>query len=256
MIGAMRLLQDGDRVVALARSLQKDDGHVFIEPWGPAELPAHYDAEPGPFAVPITGWPREPVVVDAAVAEGDTVPGQVWRIEGTWRSGTVEIGSRSLTEHPRAKLFHRGPSPSAPRQAKWSSPLDSTQQAALEQKRAEGLVVTSYPSKNPGGDVVYTISTTDPSAVRDALDLRPDQQVLIELSPWTAATVEATRAALIDRGDEWHSYSIGTGRGVAGGPVVLTYSVAWLEPDLLELYEATPPGLLELDVWLSPAEER
>ncbi len=178
------------------------------------------------------------------------------RLKEPGESGTVEVGSRTLTEHPRAKLYHRSPSPSAGRQVKWSSPLDSTQQAALEQKRAEGLVVTSYPSKNPGGDVVYTISTTDPSAVRDALDLRSDQQVLIELSPWTAATVEATRAALIDHGDEWHSYSIGTGRGVAGGPVVLTYSVAWLEPDLLEVYEATPPGLLELDVWLSPAEER
>ena len=202
----MRLLQDGDRVVALARSLQNDDGDVFIEPWGPAELPAHYDAEPGPFAVPITGWPREPVVVDAVVAEGDTVPGQVWRIEGTWRSGTVEFGSRSLTEHPRAKLFHRGPSPTAGRQAKWTSPLDSTQQAALEQKRAEGLVVTSYPSKNPDGDVVYTISTSDPSAVRDALTCGPISRCRSNSRPGRLPPSRPPALRSSTR-REWHSYS-------------------------------------------------
>jgi hypothetical protein len=40
---------------------------------------------------------------------------------------------------------------------------------------------------------------------------------------------------------------------VDGRPLVLTASVAWLEPESLTFYESTPPGLLELDVWLSPA---
>jgi hypothetical protein len=255
-MGAMRVLRDGDRVVVLARSLEDGDGNVFIEPWSPALLPAHRVAEPGPLAVPITRWPAGPVVVDDVVVGAETVPGQVWRIEGIWRSGTVEFISRTLTEHPRAKHFRRGPSPTAGRTLTWTSPLDGAQQAALEQKRAEGLVVTSYPSKNPDGEVVYTIFADDPPAIRDALDLRPDQRVSVEPSPWTAATVEGTRAALIDSGDEWHLHAFGTGRGVAGRPPVLTASVAWLEPELLELYQATPLGLLELDVWISPAAAR
>jgi len=251
----MRLLQDGDRVDVLARSVQDDKGDVFIEPWGPALLPAHRvaEGERGEFAVPVTGWPSGPVVVDDVAADGATVPGQVWRIEGTWRSGTVEIGRRNLTEHPRAKLFHRGPSPTAWRKVTWASPLDGTQQTALEQKRAEGLVVADWPVKNPDGAVVHSIFTTDPPAVRDALNLRPDQQVSVDPSPWTPATVEATSDALIEHGDEWHLYSFGRGSGVDSQPLVLTASVAWLVPESLTFYEATPPGLLELEVWLSPA---
>jgi hypothetical protein len=250
----MRLLQDGDRVDLLARSLEDGAGNVFIEPWGPAELPAHRVDEPGPFAVPITEWPAGPVVVDDVRVEGDTVPGQVWRIEGTWRSGTVEIGSRTLTEHPRAKHFRRGPSPSAGRRPTWTSPLDTAQQTALEQKRAEGLVVTSRPTKRPDGTVVHSIVTSDPPAVRDALRLRPDQAVSVDPSPWTAATVEGARAAISAHTEEWHVFSSGMGTRSGDRPLALTMSGAWLEPELLTLYEATPLGLLELDVWLSPAE--
>jgi hypothetical protein len=252
----MRLLQDGDRVDVLARSLQDAaDGNVYIEPWGPAELPAHRVTEHdvGPFAVPVEGWPRGPVVVDDVAAEGDTVPGQVWRIEGTWWSGTVEFGSRTLTEHPRAKHYRRGPSPTAGRRNAWSSPLDSTQQAALERKRAEGLVVTSYPSKSPDGQVVYSIFTSDPDGVREALRLRSDQLVSVQPSPWTAATVEGTRAAISGRTEEWHVFASGQRKGTTNLPLVFTMSVAWLEPGLLELYEATPTGLLEVEVWLRPA---
>jgi hypothetical protein len=250
----MRVLQDGDRVVVLARSLQIGDGQVFIEPWSPAELPAHRGAEPGPFAVPVQGWPPGPVAVDDVAADGETVPGQVWRIEGTWRSGAVEFGSRTLTEHPRARHFHRGPSPSAGRPNTWTSPLDSAQQAALDQKRAEGLVVANRPVKHPDGNVVYSIVTSDPPAVRDALNLRPDQQVSVDPSPWTAATVEGTRAAISAHVEEWHVFSTGQGKGAGDRPFVLTTSVAWLEPELLTLCENAPPGLLELDVWLSPAD--
>jgi hypothetical protein len=251
----MRVLRDGDRVDVLARSIQDADGNVFIEPWGPEVLPAHRVAEHGvgPFSVPVDGWPPGPVIVDEAVVVNDIVPGQVWRISGTWRSGTVEFGSRTLTEHPRAKHFHASPSPTAGRKVKWTSPLDSAQQAALDQKRAEGLVVTSYPSKNPDGEVVYSIFTSDPSAVRDALDLRPDQRVSVEPSPWTAATVEGTRAAISGHLEDWHVFASGQRKGTTSLPLVFTTSVAWLEPELLELYHATPSGLLELDVWLSPA---
>jgi hypothetical protein len=101
-----------------------------------------------------------------------------------------------------------------------SSSLDSTQQAVLEQKCAEGLVLVSWPIKRPDGDLVLSIVSSDPPAVRDALNLRRDQKVSVEPSP------------------------------------VLTASVAWLEPELLELYQATPLGLLELDVWISPAAAR
>ena len=85
-------------------------------------------------------------------------------------------------------------------------------------------------------------------------DLRPDQHVSVEPSPWTAATVEATRAAISGRTEEWHVFASGQRKGTTNLPLVFTMSVAWLEPELLELYEATPPGLLELDVWLRPAD--
>jgi hypothetical protein len=208
---------------------------------------------PGPFAVQVTRWPAGPVVVDDVVADADTVHGQVWQIEGTWRSGTVEVGGRTLTEHPSAKLYHRSPNPAAGLRVKWSSPLDSTQATALERLRSEGLVVADWPVENPDGAVVYTIHTSNPPAVRDALNLRPDQPVSVEPSPWTAATVEAARAAIFEHEDEWHLYAVGVGKGVAGRPLVLTASVGWLEPESLAFYEATPPGLLEWDVWLSPA---
>src|SRR6478752_8027899 len=147
----MRVLKDGDRVVVLARSLEDQDDNVFIEPWSPALLPAHRVAEHGarPHSIPVRGWPAGPVVVDDVVVGGETVPGQVWRIEGTWRSGTVEFISRTLTEHPQAKLFHQGPSPTAGRPRTWTTPLDTAQQNALEQKRAEGLVVANWPIKKP-----------------------------------------------------------------------------------------------------------
>ena len=251
----MRVLKDGDPVVVLARSLEDRDGNVFLEPWSPALSPAHRVAEhgAGPHSVPVSGWPAGPVVVDEVVVGGETVPGQVWRIEGTWRSGTVEFISRTLTEHPRAKHFHQGSSPTAGRPRTWTTPLDSTQQSALELQRAEGLVVASWPIKKPDGDIVLSIVTSDPPAVRDALNLRPDQQVSVDLSPWTAGTVEATSDALIEHGDEWHVHAFGRRKGVDGRPLVLTASVAWLEPESLTFYESTPPGLLELDVWLSPA---
>jgi len=69
----------------------------------------------------------------------------------------------------------------------------------------------------------------------------------------TAATVKGTRAAISGHVEEWHVFASGQRKGTTSLPLVFTTSVAWLEPELLELYQATPPGLLELDVWLSPA---
>jgi hypothetical protein len=49
-------------------------------------------------------------------------------------------------------------------------------------------------------------------------------------------------------------FASGQRKGTTNLPLVFAMSVAWLEPGLLELYEATPSGLLELDVWLQPAD--
>ena len=234
----MRVLKDGDRVVVLARSLEDQDGNVFIEPWSPALLPAHRVAEHGarPHSIPVRGWPAGPVVVDDVVVGGETVPGQVWRIEGTWRSGTVEFISRTLTEHPQAKLFHQGPSPTAGRPRTWTTPLDTAQQNVLEQKRAEGLVVANWPIKKPNGDVVLSIVTSDPTAVRDALRSAvgssrcpstnrpgrpPPSRPPAMRSSNTAMSGTCTRSA--------------GGRGSDGRPLALRASLAWLEPESLTL---------------------
>ena len=39
-------------------------------------------------------------------------------------------------------------------------------------------------------------------------------------------------------------------------PHAFTLRVGWLNRELLQLYETTPPGLLALDVWLGPAADR
>ena len=108
--------------------------------------------------------------------------------------------------------------------------------------------------QKPNGDVVLSIVTFDPPAVRHALHLRPDQRVSVDPSPWTAATVGAPHAAISGHFLPWHVFATGQRKGDGDRPLVLTASVAWLEPELLKLYQANPAGLLELDVWLSPAE--
>jgi len=119
---------------------------------------------------------------------------------------------------------------------------------------AKHEVVANWPIKKPNGDVVLSIVTSDPTAVRDELNLRSDQQVSVDQSPWTSATVETTSDALIEHGDEWHVHSFGRRKGVDGRPLALRASLAWLEPESLTFYQSTPPGLLELEVWISPAE--
>ena len=228
-------------------------GEVKLEPWEPSKTAVHRraEAEVHRFAVPVTGWPADPIEFDT------DDPKLVWRIEGTWRAGNIiTFGGRTLVQDPWGRHFvldaeERGMLP----RKDPPSPFDGGQELELKRLRGEGAVLTTRVHRNASGEKVWEIAAFDPQLVSRALELRPDQHVSVVPAEWSADSVRHTRQAIRERSDPWPVLATGQRNGADGGPFAFTLRVAWLNPELLQLYETTPPGLLDLDVWLGPAAD-
>jgi hypothetical protein len=251
----VRMLVDGDQVIVLGRTVQlAEPGELKLEPWDPSRLPAHRRVEVrrpedrvNPYAVPLTGWPAEPVDFDAAD------PKLVWRIEGTWQAGnTIAFGSRALVQDPYGRDFVLDVEDRGPRPVKNLSPFDEVQLRELKRLRQEGVVLTTRVRRDSHGEKVFDVAAFDEQEASRALALRPDQRVCVVPAEWSAESVRRARQA-IERSDEWPTLSTGGTNGANGGSFAFTLRVAWLVPELLELQETTSPGLLNIDVWLGPA---
>lgn len=250
----MRMLEDGDPVVFFGRTVEiAGTGEVRVEPWSPSVLPVHRsdEAEVHPCAVPLTGWPVEPVEFDAAD------PKLVWRIEGTWLAGnTVAFGSRTLVPDPMGQHFVLDMTDHDPRPPKAPpSPLDETQQRELKRLQQDGAVLATRIRRDADGEKVWDIVAFDEQQVSRALALRPDQRAGVLRAEWSADEVQRAESAIREVWDEPPVLSFGAGNGSDGGPFAFTMRVGWLTPAMLRLFESTPPGLLDLDVWLGPAAD-
>ncbi len=248
----MRLLTDGDPVIVFGRTVELvGTGEVTLEPWDTSKLPAHRRAEATvhPDAVPLTGWPNDPVEFDAAD------PKLVWRVEGSWLDGTIAVSSRSLVQDPISRHFMLDvPDRSAlPRRPQ--SPLDDHQQRELKRLQDIGDVLAIKIRRAANGKKVWVIVAFDPQRVAEALSLRPDQKALVEQAEWDAESVQRTREAFRSYWEQSPVLSFGQTNGVDGGPFAFTLRVAQPTPELLHLHEATPRGLLDVDVWLGPAAD-
>ncbi|MET0865512.1 MAG: hypothetical protein ABWZ98_14365 [Nakamurella sp.] len=251
---AVRILVDGDPVIVFGRTVElTGTGEVFLEPWGPSMIPVHRreEAMDHPCAVPLTGWPADQVEFDAAD------PKLVWRVEGTWRTGnTIDFGSRTLVQDPVGRDYvlgvaDRGPqAPKAP-----PSPFDENQQGELRRLQDDGAVLATRIHRNADGEKIWDIVAFDQQQVSRALALRPDQRASVLQAEWSADDVQRTRTAMREVWDERPVLAVGQSNGSDGGPFAFTMRVGWLTPAMLRLYEATPPGLLDLDVWLGPAAD-
>jgi hypothetical protein len=249
------MLVDGDQVIVFGRTVQlAETGEVKLEPWDPSRRPVHRRAEDNrpedrvhPYAVPLTGWPADPFDFDA----GD--PKLVWRIECTWQAGnTIAFGSRALVQDPYGRDFVLDAEDRSPRPVKNLSPFDEVQLRELKRLRQEGIVLTTRVRRDPSGEKVFDVAAFDEQAASRSLALRPDQRVYVVAAEWSAESVRRARQA-IESSDQWPTLATGGTNGANGGPFALTLRVAWLVPELLALQETTPPGLLEIDVWLGPA---
>lgn len=250
----MRTLVDGDPVIVFGRTVElAGTGELRVEPWGPSKIPVHRrdDGEVHPFSVPVTGWPADPVEFDS------DDPKLVWRIEGTWLAGnTIAFTSRTLVQDPWGRPFvldaeDRGTLP----RKNPATPFDDDQVRELKRLREEGAVLATRVHRDSTGEKVWEIAAFDPPLVSRALALRPDQRVSVLPAEWSADSVQHTRQAILERSEQWPVLSTGQRNGGDGGPYAFTLRVAWLEPELLRLYESTPPGLLDLDIWLGPAAD-
>jgi hypothetical protein len=250
----VRILVDGDLVIVFGRTAEiAGTGELMLEPWGPSMIPVHRreESEVHPCAVPLTGWPAGPVEFDAAD------PKLVWRVEGTWRAGnTIDFGSRTLVQDPVGRDYvlnvaDRGPQlPEAP-----PSPFDENQQRELRRLQEDGAVLATRIRRDADGEKVWDIVAFDQQQVSRALALRPDQRASVLRAEWSADDVQRARNAMREVWDERPVLAVGQSNGSDGGPFAFTMRVGWLTPAMLRLYESTPPGLLDLDVWLGPAAD-
>ena len=249
------MLRDGDRVDVFARFTGRWRSAMSTSSRGaPAQVPAHRSAEPRALRGSGQRLAAGTGCRGRRCCRWRHLPGQVWRIEGTWRSRTVEFGSRTLTEHPRAKHFRHGPSPTAGRKVKWSSPLDDEPagRARAEARRGTGggqpadqesgwrrrlLDLHLRPARGSGRAEPTARSNRCPSNPRRG---RPPSS-------------RAPAQAISDHDEEWHVYLHRQGQGY-GRPALRPDGVRCLaRTRIADALRGDAAGLLELDVWLSPA---
>lgn len=224
-----------------------------LEPWTPTWTPVHRSDETNvnPVAVPLTGWPTDPVEFDT------DDPKLVWRIEGTWLAGnSVAFGSKTLVQDPLGRHYVMVAEEGSTRPPPVTvSPFDDVQLRELKRLRLDGAALTTRVRRGANGEKVWQVVAFDEQEVSRALALRPDQAVSVVPAEWTADSVQRTQQTIRDRAEQWPLLSTGQRNGADGGPFAFTLRVGWLTPELLQLFQTTPPGLLALDVWLGPAED-
>jgi len=250
----MRMLVDGDPVIVFGRTVElAGTGELKLEPWDPSTTPAHRrdGARVHSYAVPLTGWPAETSAFDIAD------PKLVWRIEGTWHAGnTIAFGSWTMVQDPWGQHFAMDAEDRSTRPVKNMSPFDDGQLRELKRLREEEVVLTTRVRRDPSGEKVFDIVAFDQQEASRAMGLRPDQRVRVVQAEWNADSVRRTREAIREGTEQWPVLSSGQRNGADGEPFAFTLRVGWLNRELLQLYETTPPGLLALDVWLGPAADR
>ena len=250
----MRVLVDGDPVIVFGRTVElAGTGELKLEPWDPSATPAHRrdEARVHRHAVQLMGWPAEALDFDSAD------PKLVWRIEGTWHAGnTIAFGSWTMVQDPWGQHFAMDAEDRSTRPVKNMSPFDDGQLRELKRLREEEVVLTTRVRRDPSGEKVFDIVAFDQQEASRAMGLRPDQRVRVVQAEWNADSVRRTREAIREGTEQWPVLSSGQRNGADGEPFAFTLRVGWLNRELLQLYETTPPGLLALDVWLGPAADR
>ncbi|QUG99484.1 hypothetical protein HUO13_00510 [Saccharopolyspora erythraea] len=175
-------------------------------------------------------------------------------VVGTWRNEKIETESVSpLPESP-----FRWPSAllEPPAEVDGGLPLDEIKSLLRTQEIRElqdnGAILQLSPVRLANSDRhCVVVATAEPERAEQALRPRIGDALLIVPSAWTAETLSSVADGLARHDKILH----GIGQGMdARGQVRVTASVTRVTPDFAKWAASVPEGLLDLEVWLKPAQ--
>jgi hypothetical protein len=250
---------DGDRAVATGRLVRDERGDWFEPPVWIAEPGRAGDSER-------RIRPVSKSAVKVAGADFDTVAGRFekdgvvegWAtVTGTWSGGQLRAG-RQAPPAPRPPqglaLWVTPPCP--PPGGGWPAGDLSTAEVAgdITDLTVSGAAVSVTWFRPAENLMVLVVAAADPALVEARLRPRLGGSLCVVPSRWSKAQLNDVRGQLDQRWEQWEISSHGASSTADGQACVLVRLVRVL-PEIAVWAGGLPPGIVDLQPWLSPARE-
>jgi hypothetical protein len=255
------VVRGGDRVVASGRLVRNRDGD-FFQPALPSRLIAGLErqvAAPWRGAVRVAGA-RFEALTNRFERDVD-VEGYA-AITGIWSRDRLRAIRQRLPEDSP----YRGPRwdmpPCLPPAGGWPR-LDwahgtwgrgvgnlDFDLGDLEDSGAAVAVTTFRPSQD---QAVLVVAAADRDAVEAQLRPQLGDLLCVITSRWTKTALNAVRAHLHERWEQWNLYGLGPATG-EDGQTCITAQLTRVLPDIARWATSLPSGILTLQPWLCPSE--
>ena len=254
------VVREGDRVGASGRLVRNRDGDWF-QPALPSTLIADLErrvAAPWRGAVRVTGASFDHLA-DRFQRDGE-VEGYA-AITGIWSGDRL----RAIRQTAPEGSPHRDPrweAPPCPAPAggwprlDWSGGTWGRGVGNLDfdlgdlEDSGAAVAVTTF---RPGPDqAVLVVAAADPDAVEAQLRPQLGDLLCVIASRWTTAELDAVRAHLRERWDQWNLYGLGPVNG-DDGQARMTAQLTRVLPGIARWGASLPAGILTLQPWLCRA---
>ncbi|HEY4455346.1 MAG TPA: hypothetical protein VGN81_13610 [Pseudonocardiaceae bacterium] len=183
-------------------------------------------------------------------------------LTGLWRDHELHVHTQNPMPQPVAWTNQWATPPCPPPQDGWPTvpvypPMTAanlTERPPQPDECAE-LTITQVTSFRPHPtQPVLVVAAEDPERAERALRPRFGAALCVVASEYRQQEIDATVRRLREEmsARRWPITSTGRSASSAGQPTV-TAHLAWLKPEVAQWAETVPDGLLDLDVWLTPA---
>lgn len=243
------LLRDGAIVTATGRVLVIDGVVWFELPLPEVAIYPRPTPTLGPFAVRAHGIDLD------RLDNPEQHPGVLkgWTtVTGLWREGELHVRTQSSWQQPglnRAGTWTTPPCPPPP--GGWPDRSQGGRLTPPPRDSWAALTITQVTQFQPGpAQAVLVIAAEHPELVEQT-----DASVCVVRSHYTKQQIdEATDRLRAEQASRrWPISMTGHTASEDGQPRV-NAQLAWVVPELVEWARTVPDGLLDLDVWLTPAE--
>lgn len=247
------IVREGDRVVASGRLVRNRDGDWF-EP----ALPYRFGVErhvvaPWRGAVRITGINFDDLInrfEDDGVVEGYA------RATGIWSGDQLQATRQTTSgnarhQYPRWETPPCPPPPGGWPHLEWGL-ADHNLDYDLGDLTDTGAAVNVTIFRPSEDQAVLVVAAAAREAVEAHLRPQLGDMLCVVTSRWTRADLDAVRAHMQTRWEEWHIYELGQSSR-EDGQAYLDAKITRVLPEIADWATSLPSGILTLDPWLRPA---